>query len=68
MYRIIFGFFFVSGFSSLVFETLWERMLQTVFGSTQFALSTLLTAFMTVLALGSWLAGTTRAKYRQRPS
>ena len=57
MYRIIFGFFFVSGFSSLVFETLWERMLQTVFGSTQFALSTLLTAFMTGLALGSWLAG-----------
>ncbi|MFB6373886.1 MAG: fused MFS/spermidine synthase, partial [Bradymonadaceae bacterium] len=57
MYRIIFAFFFASGFSSLVFEVLWERMLTQVFGNTSFALSTLLTAFMAGLALGSWLAG-----------
>lgn len=62
MYRIIFVFFFLSGFSSLVFEVVWERMLQQVFGTTSFALSTLLTAFMGGLALGSWLAG----KYADR--
>lgn len=55
LYRIVFLFFFISGFSSLVFEILWERMLRQVFGTTSFALSTLLTAFMGGMALGSWL-------------
>ena len=57
MHRIIFIFFFFSGFSSLVFEVIWARMLQQVFGSTSFAISTLLTAFMAGLALGSYLGG-----------
>jgi len=57
VYRIIFLFFFLSGFSSLVFEVIWSRMLQQVFGTTSFAISTLLTAFMAGLALGSWLGG-----------
>ena len=57
MHRIVFGFFFLSGFSSLVFEVLWERMLMQVFGATTFAISTLLTAFMAGLALGSFLGG-----------
>ncbi len=57
MYRIVFAFFFLSGFSSLVFEIIWERMLTQVFGHSSFALSTLLTAFMAGMALGSWLAG-----------
>jgi len=55
LYRIVFLFFFLSGFSSLVFEILWERMLRQVFGTTSFALSTLLTAFMGGMALGSWV-------------
>lgn len=57
MYRVIFFFFLLSGFSSLVFEIIWARMLQQVFGSTSFAISTLLTAFMAGLALGSYLGG-----------
>ena len=57
MYRIIFVFFFFSGFSSLVFEVIWARMLQQVFGTTSFAISTLLTAFMAGLALGSIIGG-----------
>ncbi|MBA2665108.1 MAG: fused MFS/spermidine synthase [Bradymonadaceae bacterium] len=57
MYRIIFAFFFLSGFSSLVFEVIWARMLMKVFGTTSFAISTLLTAFMAGLALGSIIGG-----------
>ncbi len=57
MHRLIFGFFFLSGLSSLVFEVIWARMLQQVFGSTSFAISTLLTAFMAGLALGSYIGG-----------
>ncbi len=57
VHRLIFVFFFLSGLSSLVFEVIWARMLQQVFGTTSFAISTLLTAFMAGLALGSYLGG-----------
>ena len=53
----IFLLFFVSGALGLVYEVLWLRMLILVFGSTQFAVSTILTAFMGGLALGSYLFG-----------
>ncbi len=49
--------FFLSGASGLVFELLWTRMLSLVFGSTTLAISTVLTAFMGGLGLGSLLAG-----------
>ena len=50
--------FLFSGASGLIFETLWMRLLTTIFGSTTFAVSTLLTVYMGGLALGGWLAGT----------
>ena len=65
VYRIVFLFFFGSGFSSLVFEVLWERMLMQVFGSTTFAISTLLTAFMAGLALGSVIGGRFASKLKR---
>jgi MFS family permease len=49
--------FFVSGFTSLVLETLWVRLLTLVFGGTTLAIVTVLTAFMGGLALGSLVAG-----------
>jgi spermidine synthase len=49
--------FFTSGLASLVLETVWVRMMVLVFGSTTFALSTVLTAFMGGLALGAFVAG-----------
>jgi len=49
--------FLVSGVSGLVYEVVWTRMLTVVFGNTVFAVSTVLAAFMTGLALGSFLFG-----------
>ena len=49
--------FFLSGASGLMLEMLWTRMLTLVFGSTTLAVSTVLTAFMGGLGLGSYLAG-----------
>jgi len=49
--------FFLSGASSLVFETLWTRALVRVFGATHFAVTTVLATYMGGLALGSFLAG-----------
>jgi spermidine synthase len=57
MRPVILACFFLSGASGLVLEMLWTRMLTLVFGSTTLAVSTVLTAFMGGLGLGSYLAG-----------
>jgi spermidine synthase len=49
--------FFLSGASSLIFQVIWTRLFSLVFGTTTLAISTVLTAFMAGLALGSYLAG-----------
>jgi spermidine synthase len=49
--------FLLSGFVSLIFQVVWLKTLVLVFGNTVWAVSTLLTAFMAGLALGSWLFG-----------
>jgi spermidine synthase len=48
---------FISGFSALVYQILWLRLLGLVFGVTVYAASTVLAAFMAGLALGSFFAG-----------
>jgi len=53
----VFLLFLLSGAVGLIYEVLWLRMLILIFGSTQFAVSTILTAFMAGLALGSFLFG-----------
>lgn len=57
MRSVILACFFLSGASGLVLEMLWTRLLTLVFGSTTLAVSTVLTAFMGGLGLGSFLAG-----------
>ncbi|MFO0681816.1 MAG: fused MFS/spermidine synthase [Sandaracinus sp.] len=49
--------FFLSGASSLIFQTIWTRMLHHVFGATSVAISTVLTVFMAGLGLGNWISG-----------
>src|SRR3989304_3267671 len=55
--RLLFLCFFFSGASALVYEVVWLRWLVHLFGATTLAVSTILTAFMGGLALGSWLCG-----------
>lgn len=45
--------FFLSGVSSLIYQVVWVRMLVLTFGTSVFAVSTVLAAFMAGLALGS---------------
>ena len=49
--------FFLSGACGLVYQVVWARMLTVVFGATLLAVSTVLSAFMAGLALGSFLFG-----------
>ena len=51
------GLFFVSGACGLVYQQLWLRELTLVFGVTVHAVSTVLAAFFSGLALGSVVAG-----------
>ncbi|HEY2990586.1 MAG TPA: fused MFS/spermidine synthase [Candidatus Binatia bacterium] len=64
MTAILFLCFFLSGATALVYEVVWMRMLTQIFGSTAYAVATVLAAFMAGLALGSYvfgrLAGTRR--------
>jgi spermidine synthase len=48
----------LSGASGLVYEVAWVRTLELIFGSTSFAVATVLASFMGGLALGSWWMGT----------
>ena len=54
--------FFLSGFAGLVYEVVWIRQASLLFGSTTFALSTVLAVFFLGLACGSYLFG----RYGQR--
>src|SRR5262249_58536307 len=49
--------FLLSGAAALMYEIVWSRLLGHMFGVTEFALGTVLAAFMTGLAIGSWCIG-----------
>lgn len=56
---IIFG---LTGMTALIYEIIWIRPLSLVFGTTIYAVSTIIASFILGLAVGSWLAG----KYTDR--
>jgi len=56
-YGLVLSLLFLAGFSGLVYEVVWTRILTLTFGGTVFATSAVLCAFMGGLALGSWVAG-----------
>ncbi len=49
--------YFFSGALALVYEVVWARMMMHVFGSTAIAVGTVLAAFMSGMAIGSWTIG-----------
>lgn len=53
----VYFLFFLSGACGLIYQVVWSRMLTHVFGSTVLAVSTVLAAFMSGLALGSYCLG-----------
>jgi spermidine synthase len=49
--------FFLSGFSALIYELTWVRLLKNIFGSDSLALSTMLTVFIGGIGLGALISG-----------
>ncbi len=54
---LIYLLFFLSGAAGLIYQLIWVRKLVLIFGNTTYATSSILTAFMGGLALGSYLIG-----------
>lgn len=63
-FRLILGFFFLSGAAGLVYEVVWTRYLTLAFGVTAEAVSAVLAAYMAGLALGSFLLGRRTARIK----
>jgi spermidine synthase len=64
--RWYFGFFFVSGFCSILYEIVWVRLAMAQFGVTTALVSIVLSTFMVGLGLGSWGSGILARKYQDR--
>ena len=63
-YHTILTLFFFSGLTGLIYEAVWARFLSLIFGSTVYASSTILVAYMAGLSIGSFFGG--RAVERMR--
>ncbi|MFO7888891.1 MAG: fused MFS/spermidine synthase [bacterium] len=59
----LFILFFLSGFTGLLYEVVWTRIFGLIFGNTTLAVSTVLSAYMLGLALGSIIIGKYADKY-----
>ena len=57
LYTIVLTVFFASGFCALVYQVVWVKMLDKVFGVTTLAASAVLGAYFGGLALGGYLGG-----------
>ncbi len=53
--KLILFTFFLSGTAALMYEVIWTRPLSLIFGTTTYAISTILAAFMAGLSLGSFI-------------
>src|SRR5581483_1499084 len=58
--------FFLSGFTALLYEVVWQRLLHLTFGLSMYAVTTVTASFMLGLALG-YLLGQHRRLTRYHP-
>src|SRR3972149_847688 len=56
-YRILFFLFVISGFSGLIYESIWSHYLKLFLGHAAYSQTLVLTIFMGGMALGAWVAG-----------
>ena len=63
MLSAVYAMFFLSGAAALIYQVAWIRSLSLVFGGSHLAVATVLTVFMTGLAIGSYTIGKRVDKY-----
>ena len=62
--RFLLGVFVVSGFTGLIYESIWSQYLKLFLGHAGYAQTLVLTIFMGGMALGSWLVARYSARVR----
>src|SRR5262245_36124163 len=62
---VFFAVFAISGFSGLIYESIWSHYLKLFLGHAAYAQSLVLIIFMGGMAIGSWLAARYATKWRQ---
>jgi len=62
--RVLFALFTLSGFTGLIYESLWTHYLKLFLGAAAFAQSFVLATFMGGMALGAWLASRWSARVK----
>jgi spermidine synthase len=60
---MLFALFALSGFTGLVYESVWSHYLKLFLGAAAFAQTFVLAAFMGGMALGAWLASRASARW-----
>src|SRR5438067_213023 len=62
--KLLFALFALSGFTGLIYESVWSHYLKLFLGAAAFAQSFVLAAFMGGMALGAWLASRWSARLK----
>jgi predicted membrane-bound spermidine synthase len=62
--RLLYFFFFLSGFSGLIYESIWTHYLKLFLGHAAYAQSLVLAIFIGGMAIGAWWCG--KASHRWR--
>jgi len=63
--RFLLGIFVVSGFTGLIYESIWSHYLKLFLGHAAYAQTLVLAIFMGGMALGSWLVSHYSVRLRQ---
>src|SRR2546421_3581198 len=63
---LLFALFFISGFSSLVYQVVWTRMAFATFGIISPVLSVIISVFMLGLCLGAWAGGKSIERFARK--
>jgi spermidine synthase len=63
--RFLLGIFVISGFTGLIYESIWAQYLRLFLGHAAYAQTVVLAMFMGGMALGSWLVARYCTKFRQ---
>lgn len=63
--RIFFSLFTLSGFSGLIYESIWTHYLKLFLGHAAYAQTLVLAIFMGGIAIGSWICSTYSARWKK---
>lgn len=62
--KILVALFFASGFSALIYQVLWTRLVSAMIGGSDYSIAIIVTIFMAGLGIGSKIAGSLSKRFK----